>query len=259
MAIIKKFQERLRSDLAKRDHEVLQFVTELEKFLRTALPRALVGISTGEMKGIEAASIIGSLSSSLQRAGLSDLLSKSADIHLNELDRTLKALNLNADIKEALPKTDATMIEQLIRFDTDAVAATIESEIGSIKPILMRAVLSNEMPDIGAIADGLGSAVATSVSTEFDTALSAFNRTVTTVKATDAGIDYFVYFGPDDNKTRPFCRARVDKVYTLAELRKMDNGQGLPVEQYLGGYNCRHHLAPVDLATAKELGYGRGV
>jgi len=39
---------------------------------------------------------------------------------------------------------------------------------------------------------------------------------------------------------RPFCRERVGKVYSIEEIRAMDNGQGLAVEYFCGGWNCRH-------------------
>lgn len=53
------------------------------------------------------------------------------------------------------------------------------------------------------------------------------------------GNKYFRYTGPKEN-IRPFCREHLGKVYSIDEIRAMSNGQGLPVEYYCGGYNCRH-------------------
>jgi hypothetical protein len=58
----------------------------------------------------------------------------------------------------------------------------------------------------------------------------------------------YVYVGPRDDKNRPFCRAWVGNAVTDPSL--LDNGQGLPVDDYCGGYNCRHSWAPTPLATA---------
>jgi len=39
---------------------------------------------------------------------------------------------------------------------------------------------------------------------------------------------------------RPFCKAHYNKIYTIEQIKALDNGQGLPVITHLGGYNCRH-------------------
>ncbi len=53
------------------------------------------------------------------------------------------------------------------------------------------------------------------------------------------GVRYFRYSGASMG-SRPFCRERIGKVYSIEDIRAMDNGQGLPVEFFCGGYNCRH-------------------
>lgn len=63
----------------------------------------------------------------------------------------------------------------------------------------------------------------------------------------------FVYVGPKDQKNRPFCAKWVGKANV--DPRKLDNGQGLPVEDYCGGYNCRHSWAPTPIPLALQNGY----
>jgi hypothetical protein len=63
----------------------------------------------------------------------------------------------------------------------------------------------------------------------------------------------FVYVGPRDQKNRPFCRTWVGKA--VVDPRRLDNGQGLPVEDYCGGYNCRHSWAPTPIPLAIDEGY----
>lgn len=55
------------------------------------------------------------------------------------------------------------------------------------------------------------------------------------------------YDGPPAD--RPFCKTHLGKTYTLADLKALDNGQGLPVELYLGGFNCRHVLTPISVVN----------
>lgn len=67
----------------------------------------------------------------------------------------------------------------------------------------------------------------------------------------------YLYVGPRDSKTRPFCAAHLRKCYTAEYLDSEDNGaeQPKPVSLYIGGYNCRHSLAPMPLSLARAKGY----
>lgn len=62
--------------------------------------------------------------------------------------------------------------------------------------------------------------------------------------------------GPTDGKTRPWCREHVGNAYTRRALDGDDNGerQPKPVSAMLGGYNCRHSLAPMTLEEAQAEG-----
>lgn len=101
-----------------------------------------------------------------------------------------------------------------------------------------------------------------------NTLTQSFDRAVTNRKAKAAGIGTFVYLGPDDDATRPFCEAvlagdgsaefgvpQVDgdpPIYTDEQISGMDNGQGLAVFQFGGGYNCRHKFRPIAAKVAEE-------
>jgi hypothetical protein len=78
-----------------------------------------------------------------------------------------------------------------------------------------------------------------------DTATRLVDRTLTMKTWKEAGITTFLYSGPKDKKNRDFCSERVGKTFTLAEISKMNNGQSLPVLEFLGGWRCRHVLSPV--------------
>ncbi|HET9321010.1 MAG TPA: hypothetical protein VFO27_14580 [Bryobacteraceae bacterium] len=79
-----------------------------------------------------------------------------------------------------------------------------------------------------------------------DTGLVSFDRTVEYNVYNVAGIDEFKYAGPKDIKTRKFCIAHVNKVYTRKQIDAMDNGvKQLPnVWLYGGGFCCRHSWLP---------------
>jgi hypothetical protein len=72
-------------------------------------------------------------------------------------------------------------------------------------------------------------------------------------KSLEAGAKFFKYMGPASG-IRSFCSDHLGKVFSIEEIRQMDNGQGLPVESYCGGYNCRHRwVATVARSLAFEL------
>ena len=80
------------------------------------------------------------------------------------------------------------------------------------------------------------------------TGAAAFDRAARLHDAEEAGITRFKYAGPPAD--RPFCQVRLKEAaggvtYSIEEMRRLSNGQGLPVELYCGGYNCRHQWLPV--------------
>jgi hypothetical protein len=78
-----------------------------------------------------------------------------------------------------------------------------------------------------------------------ETALGAFDRigTINDGIKVDGKDVKFTYFGPPAQ--RYFCvnllaMAKQGKTWTLAEIKAMSNGQGLPVLYYCGGFRCKH-------------------
>jgi hypothetical protein len=78
-----------------------------------------------------------------------------------------------------------------------------------------------------------------------NTAQSAVRRSQLFVDAEQSDIEKFRYEGSEGGNIRDFCKSRVGKIYTLSEIKKLDNGQGLSVQFYCGGYNCRHRWVAV--------------
>jgi len=67
------------------------------------------------------------------------------------------------------------------------------------------------------------------------------------------GLDNFMYVGPLDSKTRPFCRRLLGEVFSRAEIDKMENGQTMNVFTTCGGYNCRHKWVAVSDEVAQAI------
>lgn len=82
-------------------------------------------------------------------------------------------------------------------------------------------------------------------STLANTAVAQFDNAYMVENSQQAGVEKFLYDGTIKANTREFCLKHFHKTYTLAQLRALDNGQGLPVLYSLGGYNCTHFLTPV--------------
>ena len=116
---------------------------------------------------------------------------------------------------------------------------------------------------------GKSEAVGRTVTT---TALHSASRAALVDTADETGADFvYAYVGPLDVKTRPFCRfygfpdGGGSKVaYTREALRVMSKdptqqnqpgGEMGDVAAALGGYNCRHGLAPIFIEEAIEEGY----
>lgn len=130
--------------------------------------------------------------------------------------------------------------------------ATIADEATAELRTLIEDVVRSAVPPDEAL-DALVSKLNGKVSqaaTLVDTGLAAFDRAVMTQQSTEAGVEWFLYDGPKDKLTRPYCDARVGKRFTLAMLDATPNDVGPnPPSLYCGGYNCRHRLTPL-LLTA---------
>ena len=86
------------------------------------------------------------------------------------------------------------------------------------------------------------------------------DRTANLIYADRLGLDYAVYSGTLEEDSRPFCIARVNKVYSREEIKGWEKlqFQGKPKVGYdpfvdCGGFNCRHHLSWISDEIAERL------
>lgn len=86
------------------------------------------------------------------------------------------------------------------------------------------------------------------------------DRSANLVYADRLGLNYAVYSGTVMDTTRPFCEARVHKVFSRQEIEAWANLEWagkieVGYDPYLdcGGYNCRHHLSFISNEIAAHL------
>lgn len=89
-------------------------------------------------------------------------------------------------------------------------------------------------------------------------------RTASLAYAENLGFTHAVYGHTLKNNTRPFCRARMNRIYTIQEIRSWDaqdwKGKitGVPAEVQQGGHNCRGNYRWMTKTLAETLAKRRG-
>ena len=190
-----------------------------------------------------------------------------------QIDATMKAKGLKAiegvlrdrAIESALaalggvdlPVSVTTEIDAILKSQTKDIADVFGDASSTIRrAIALGTTTSASLSDlIDGVAEKVGATV-TKAAAAVDASVMAAGRTAVIRAATEAadGIVNLVYLysGPEDSRNRPFCRLHVGKALTESGIAQADNGQGLPVDAFAGGYNCRHVWSPMTLAEAQR-------
>jgi len=86
------------------------------------------------------------------------------------------------------------------------------------------------------------------------------DRTANLIYADELGLDWAIYSGTLEEDSRPFCIARVNRVFNRPEMLAWKDLEfaGKPKIGYeplldCGGYSCRHHLSWISDNLAKDL------
>lgn len=156
---------------------------------------------------------------------------------------------------EAMKAIDPNFISGDINIISSTIQRTVSSVFDdSVIPDLTKAIKNtvNSALVIGstkAPLDALASEFLKSVgrnTTQARLKIAEFGRSTQAINAESAGLDLFLYVGPKDGITRPFCRKLVGKVLSKSQINRLNNGQGAgPVLTTGGGYNCRHSWTPI--------------
>lgn len=243
-------QAAVADDLGRSYARELALVkTDLERELRRLLLRAEEGSRTATAVAARALKLRKELREILERAGYDDLADTATVRGLERMAKAVERTRLAAQVT-AFTSRDATRIaalKELARLDLlaqgDDVAIAVWRSV--VQGLYSQRPVVDILDDLSVVLDrSMGE-----VGTLYDTTVSVFGRQVEALKSTDDQL--YLYAGPIDQKTRPFCLRHAGRVYTRAELDALDNGQTGSTFLTLGGHNCRHH--PVALSKFSEL------
>jgi len=156
-----------------------------------------------------------------------------------------------------LPVSVTTEVNAILKSQTKDIADVFNDASSTIRrAIALGTTTSASLSDL---VDGVAGVIGTSVTraqAAVDASVMAAGRTAVIRAATEAadGIVNLVYLysGPKDSRNRPFCRVHVGKALTESGIAQANNGQGLPVDAFAGGYNCRHVWSPMTMAEAQR-------
>lgn len=255
----------LKSRIKASEAQVKSFVLQLERFIERELGTILADVKAGKVEAKEAARLLGKLFSELEKAGLKDEVARAKSLYSEALDN-VKDDFIDLGVKNPFTDADQATVNALVNADLSRVPARVQQYTTDIRASMMRSILGGEQVSFAALHATLGGKMAGWLETELNTSLQAFSRTMTANKAEELGFELFIYLGPDDGITRPFCErcldgrapgvaARKAPIYTRAEISRMRNGQDLDVMVFGGGYNCRHQWRPISEEDAKAQGF----
>lgn len=246
-------EQRLISNrIQATDDDIELFILRLEKFLGKNLRQILKDLKTGKDRALGAASTLGGIRSALEAAGLKDEIAQIDRIYGKQLRSVADTFAEVKDPEGIYSDADYKTVEALINFDEQVIANKVYQVTDSLSSTLMRQIITGAPLDVEVLVDDFSGSTVHQIRTELNTATSGFYRSITQAKAKELEVEFFAYVGPQDGITRPFCKERVNKIYTRAQIAKWDNGTNLPAEIYGGGYNCRHDLVPMSKERAEQ-------
>lgn len=214
-------------------------------------------VSTAVNLGV-ARTVAAELQRTLREAGYEDLVASA----LETMGDLAKYQGLGQTRVLRVERTQAWSADTLTAFHDIKLRELVqvsEAAIGRIEQTLLRGIVGAQ--DRGELLNELLAELELSLPqarTIYDTALSEFSRIAVTSTATGASDEAFLYSGPIDGLTRPFCLELVGKVYARSEIDAMDNGQLDNTLITGGGYNCRHTWLPVPPGDDLEALAGTG-
>lgn len=127
------------------------------------------------------------------------------------------------------------------------ISESLAEQTASIRAaVIEKTILGESVTEKSLFFKDLTKVGAAKLRSEIDTQTMAMYRKIGLVAYENNSIDKLQYFGSLIFTSRPFCRRHIGQVKSRSKWADLDNGQGLPVLSYCGGYRCRHHLIPYD-------------
>lgn len=269
---IKRVQRELKRLRKQRKSDIDRFVRGIDLIYKESIQEVQRRLRAKDITVVEAAGAINTLEDFLKQNGFREQYREMREVYREELKSIQKLTQAASTAREAagIPKIatgslDSKTVSTLMRIELDKTTKILQRSIVDVKSTLLRSVITGAAIDFKGITSGVTNKVASQLRTEINTSVGIFNKTLTTSKAKESGFELFLYIGPDDSVTRPFCQEVLNgsidglgknvPIYTVEEIEGMDNGQIGDTIISAGGYNCRHEFIPVSLEYAKELGF----
>lgn len=228
-------------------------LNELESLLSDFLDNPN-NLSLGELASLNTTT---DLLEIIDAAGLGDLVTAFKEA-FTEVAGVLRETLIEGGLSASQMTLDEGALEALVNF---RVQSSVE---------LVRADLAREIQTAWVDSTFLGTDIKTATQqaiqfatdrtaaqaeTEIGTAISSVDRAITASIDTQDESMVFLYAGPDNDKVlRKSCSYLVGKYLTKAQLAQLDNAQLPNASITLGGYNCRHSLAPMAKSVADAEG-----
>ena len=186
------------------------------------------------------------LKSFLITSGMGDALTYFERSQVDIVELINKAtIEIDPEFRSAPPAIIQAIAQQTSSQVFDAqILPSLSSAIRNMATTAI--IVGSSKPVLDQMRVGIGT-------TQARTKIAEFGRSINALNADEAGLENFIYVGPKDGITRPFCRKLVGKVLSKKQIIKLDNGQpssGPPLTSG-GGYNCRHSWAPVSKGFLK--------
>lgn len=254
-------RRRIEKSVSERDLDVQIFIARLEKVLSREVSRLEARLLEGEIAAEQANFLIQDLFNKLRNGPIANEIRRIENLFAKELIRANELLEAGGISAREInfSKADLDLVESLIFSAEQEATIRLERYVNTIRTEVMRKILTGEKPNIENLRDELEPKQFSQLETEINTQAAATQRAAVMAKADRFGIDSFLYRGPDDKRTRPFCRHVLSKkpaIYTRAEIEELNSlpeASGMDVFTFCGGYNCRHYWSPVSDQRAREL------
>lgn len=224
-------------------------------WVRETLDRA-PGAALGD-RVINASRTLDTLAAAILEAGLGDLMAEVQAIQAQitraawETAQAGGTIAPGIDIAAQAALLTTSNLKTLGRyFERDVVQAIVDNVTDGLESSVIGETLDEAIQRISRSLEVTERRAKNMARTQF----ASFSRSVTASMAAAIDADLFFYGGPKDGLTRDFCLPLAGKTITADQLRRLDNGQGLPVVTDAGGNNCRHGLVPIMAAVAEAAG-----
>lgn len=231
--------------------ELARVKQDLERELVRLLAKAREGGRTPVALAARSLKMRRELRDLLAQAGYDDLADASTVRGLERMARAVERTRLAAQVSTFTSRDAARIqaLKELARLDLlaqgDEVAIAVWRSV--VQGVYSQRPIADVLDDLATVLDKSMS----EAGTLYDTSVSIFGRQIELLKSTGEPDELFLFAGPADIKNRPFCREHVGKVYTKAEIDRLDNGQTGSTFLTAGGWGCRHHW--VALSKFSEL------